>query len=417
MGAVLKTFVMESGERYCLLVNDESGMPLYYPNLYVTTQVRNKSLSYSAMESVLNGISVLLRFLDEKNQDIENRLQKGDLLEIHEIDAISDFCQINFRSKNNSDTNSKSVISIYRVHEIDDHVSSETKYVRLTVIAKYIKWLSGQLFRTNNEASSVDRIAEMENEIKARRPAKKNRNAENDEKGLTVEQIDFLFEMFRPDSELNPFQDKSVRKRNRLIFLLLYHLGIRGGELLNIRIRDIDFSKNQLVIVRRADEKDDPRKYQPLVKTLDRRMRLKDTLIKELHEYILNDRRKVPNAAKNDFLFITHKAGPTQGQPLSKSAYKKVVEVVRMVSPILFSLTGHQLRHTWNEMFSEKMDAMDEPTSQENQEKMRSYLMGWRQGSGTAATYNKRFIRKQAQEAALKLQEGMVRSPKGIDND
>jgi hypothetical protein len=43
--------------------------------------------------------------------------------------------------------------------------------------------------------------------------------------------------------------------------------------------------------------------------------------------------------------------------------------------------------------------------------------MGWQQGSGTAATYNKRFLKKQAQEAALKLQEGMVRTPKGIDNE
>jgi len=32
-----KSFIMESGERYCLLV--ERGMPLYYPNLYVTTQI------------------------------------------------------------------------------------------------------------------------------------------------------------------------------------------------------------------------------------------------------------------------------------------------------------------------------------------------------------------------------------------
>jgi integrase len=369
------------------------------------------------MESALTGISVLLRYFDEKKEDLEDRLRKGVLLETNEIDAISDYCQINFRSKNSSEENSKNVISFYGVHEFDEQVSFETKYVRLTIIANYLKWLSEQLVGTINDTDSVDRIVEMVKRIKERRPVRKNRNSENDEKGLTIEQVDFLFEIFRPDSELNPFQDKSVRKRNRLIFLLLYHLGIRGGELLNIRIRDIDFSKSQIVIVRRADEKDDTRKYQPLVKTLDRRMPLKDTLIKELHEYVSKDRRKLPNAAKNDFLFITHKSGPTQGQPLSKSAYKKVVQVVRMVSPILFNLTGHQLRHTWNEVFSERMDAMDEPKSQETQEKMRSYLMGWQQGSGTAATYNKRFLKKQAQEAALKLQEGMVRTPKGIDNE
>jgi hypothetical protein len=70
-------------------------------------------------------------------------------------------------------------------------------------------------------------------------------------------------------------------------------------------------------------------------------------------------------------------------------------------------LTGHQLRHRWNEDFSERMDKMDEPHSPEVQEKLRSYLMGWREGSGTSATYNQRFIKKKAHEAALKLQEGM----------
>jgi len=65
MGVAIKTFVMNSGERYCLLVDVPSSIPLYYPNLFITTQIRNRSLSYSAMEASLGGISVLMRFLDE----------------------------------------------------------------------------------------------------------------------------------------------------------------------------------------------------------------------------------------------------------------------------------------------------------------------------------------------------------------
>ena len=63
------------------------------------------------------------------------------------------------------------------------------------------------------------------------------------------------------------------------------------------------------------------------------------------------------------------------------------------------------------------MDSMDNPPSQEEQEKMRSYIMGWKEGSGSAMHYNKRFVKKKANEAALKLQEGMVRVPKGISNE
>ena len=415
MSSSQKAFVMESGERFCLLIDDVSGLPLYYPNLYLTTQVRNKSLSYSAMVSALSGISVLLKFLKERNESIEYRFRQGKFFQDHELDAIRDFCQIKFRTRT-IENDPNGMFTLGELQECDEKASSETEYVRLTVIAQYTKWLAENLKGSNQDRVTALHIGKMEKGFKARRPVKKKRNTETDEKGLSEEQLDLLFEIFRPDSEINPFKDRAVRSRNRLIFLALYHLGLRGGELLNIRIRDIDFGKNQLIVARRADEKDDPRKNQPLVKTLDRRLPVKDTLISELHHYISSERKKVPNAGKNDYLFITHKSGPTQGQPLSKSGYNKVIAVVRKASPSLVGLTGHKLRHTWNEVFSKLMDSMDEQPSHEQQEKMRSYLMGWKEGSGTATTYNQRFIKQKANEASLKLQDGMVRLPKGMSN-
>ena len=413
MGSVQKTFVMKSGERYCLLV-DSAGLPLYFPSLYISTQVRNKSLSFSAMQSTLSGISVLNRFLDERKEDLQLRFYEGRFFDDSELDALRDYSQIKFRTS----TAHKDHSGMFTLDELrgsEEKVSSTTEYVRLTIIAKYMKWLAEQTLGVSRDRLSVLRIAKMEKALKSRRPMKKNRNAEIEMKGLTEEQLDLLFELFRLESDCNPFKDKAIRVRNRLIFLMLYHLGLRGGELLNIRIRDIDFSSNQLIVARRADEKDDPRKDQPLVKTLDRRLPLRDTLAREVHDYILRDRRAVANSSKNDFLFITHKSGPTQGQPLSKSAYKKVISLVKAVSPSLFNLTGHQLRHAWNEAFSNQMDSMDEPPSEEQQEKVRSYLMGWREGSETAATYNKRFIRRKAAEAAMRLQEGMIRLPKEMN--
>ncbi len=412
---IQKTFVLKSGERYCLLVNSK-GLPLYYPNLYVTTQVRNKALSFSTMESTLSGISILHRFLDEQEENLYFRFQKGRFLEESELDAIRDFCQIKFRSQvNHKDRNV--VHKLYKLQQLDDKVCAETEYARLTVIAKYLKWLAEQLIGSSKDRFTVFQIGKMEKALNARRPVKKSRNCEVELKGLSDEQLDTLFEIFRPESDLNPFVDQSIKVRNRLIFLMLYHLGLRGGELLNIRIRDIDFGVNQLIVARRADELDDPRKDQPLVKTLDRRLPIKDTLAKEIHNYILQERRTVKNTSKNDFLFVTHKSGPTQGQPLSKSAYKKIIDIVRKTSPSLFKFTGHQLRHVWNKAFSEHMDAMDVPRGNEEQEKIRSYLMGWKEGSGTAATYNKRFIRRKADKAAIELQEGMTRVPKGMDNE
>lgn len=412
----MKSFVMAEGERYCLLVEKSTDLPLYFPNLFVTTQVRNRSLSSSAMQSVLSGIAVLLKFMFERNEDIEDRFKQKQFLEINELDAIKDFCQIKF-SNRVIKTDLSSVFTLAEMREFDEKVSTQTEYVRLTVVSHYVKWLAEMLSGEARDKNVSLNISKMVKGLEARRPVKNNRNSGLVEKGLDEKQLELLFELFRPESEFNPFTDKSVRVRNRLMFLLLYHLGIRRGELLNIRIKDIDFNQNQLLIIRRADEKDDPRIDQPLAKTLDRRTPLKETLAKEIHNYILNYRRLVVGPRQPDFLFVTHKPGPTKGLPLTISGYRKVMTIVRMAFPELYNLSGHRLRHAWNEQFSDLMDSMDSPPSEERQEEMRSNMMGWKLGSGTAATYNQRFIKRKGQEAALKLQEGMTRLPKNMNHE
>lgn len=282
--------------------------------------------------------------------------------------------------------------------------------MRLTTIAQYISWYANHLIKLPStvEARQIKRV---ETQIKSRRPVKRGRNRDQD-RSLDEVQLEALFEIIKVGSEHNPFREQ-VQRRNRLMILILYYLGIRGGELLNLRISDIDFAKHQLKIVRRADEKDDPRIQEPNAKTLERTIPLGELLSKELHEYIAGDRRKVTNAKRNNFLFITHKKGPTIGQPISKSSYYKIFNIVKSVAPQLYELTGHKLRHTWNRKFSEKMDSMDEPLSEEKQDQIRSYVMGWKQGSGTSTHYNKRFVQAQAQKAALALQSNSgTRLPK-----
>ncbi len=58
-----------------------------------------------------------------------------------------------------------------------------------------------------------------------------------------------------------------------------------------------------------------------------------------------------------------------------------------------------------NYEFSKKLDEMPERVSEAEQEKMRSNLMGWTPGSGTAQIYNKRFIQDKSHKVAIKLQE------------
>ena len=410
----VSSFVMDSGERYCLVIDRSTDLPIYYPNLFLTTQLRNKSVAFSTIEAAAWNLVSLLRFIDRRGIDLERRLLKNDFLKTHELDALRDFCQRKWRKLSANSTSHSIFFSAEEIEDSLETVSNGTQYARLSTIGSYLRWLSMHLI-VNPKADVVKQIETMELQVKERRPTKKGRNENVAEKSLDDSQIELLFEVIRPGSAANPFT-LDVQRRNRLMILLLYHLGIRGGELLNIRIRDIDFSANHLDIVRRADERDDFRANEPNSKTLARKLPLSDLLAKELHGYISIDRRMTRNATRNDFLFVTHKEGKTVGHPISKAGYHKVIAVVRAVCPELYKLTGHKLRHTWNRMFSEKMDSMDIPPSEERQEQIRSYLNGWKPGSGTAATYNKRFIERKGQEAALSLQNSSgTRIPKGVE--
>ena len=304
----------------------------------------------------------------------------------------------------------------WREDATTDTVDNGTQHSRLTTFANYLRWYAMHILKMP-ELEVVEQINAMAEQIKTRRPSKQGRNSDLQDRSLSDVQLDALFELIQPGSESNPFSI-DVQRRNRLMILLLFYLGIRGGELLNIRIQDIDFSSNRIRIVRRADERADSRTNEPNVKTRERLLPLAESLVQELHSYIAQDRRNVRNAKKNDYLFVTYKRGPTVGNPISKAGYHKIFSVVRAVSPQLYAATGHSLRHTWNRKFSERMDAMDEQVSEGRQEQVRSYLMGWRDGSGTAATYNKRFIRQKGVEAALALQKANgTRLPEDLKND
>jgi hypothetical protein len=51
------------------------------------------------MEAALSGISILMRYMDDRGEIVEDRFKKGKLFEIYELEAIRNFCQIKSRSR------------------------------------------------------------------------------------------------------------------------------------------------------------------------------------------------------------------------------------------------------------------------------------------------------------------------------
>ncbi|NNB27667.1 site-specific integrase [Pseudomonas fragi] len=404
----IKTIVMGDGERYATLV-DENGLPLFYPTLYFTTQRRNASLAYSTLVNEAASISVLLQCFHERGIDIHKRIAQGDLLKLHEIDALRDRCQQKMLGLPTAV--GKSAVSLFSGNV---YVTLEAEYARLTTIKRYLKFLCLRVLPNRSAPAVAKEFESMLEAIAARRPRKKSRNQSSVELKSGEIDVDHMFETIRPGSSFNPWAGHQNQIRNRLVFFLLYELGIRRGELLNLRCDDFDFSSNRVAIIRRADDTADPRAEQPLVKTNERLLPLHDSLAKEVTNYIITVRNKTPNARRHPYLFVTHKLGPTVGSPLTIAGYKKMMDTLRQSTPQLADFTGHKFRHHWNLRFSELMDSLDNPPSEAVQDQMRSNAMGWRQGSGTAAVYNKRFIERKAHEAGMNLQEGQIKLPREL---
>lgn len=387
----MRRFVAADGERYAVLV-DGSGMPLYYPTLFTTWHLRSRSLAANSIANALNAIKALFAWEAQVDIDLMILFSQGELLGEERVRGLSDFLQLALAPEHRE----KKVAPITRRPKT---VGNSNHYFRLTVVADYLGFLAKRLC----PSSRGDReIKLMVASIRANRPSKPNKSvSDKDERYLDEAVVEAVEQALRPGSGHNPVKDYAVQVRNALMFTILRLTGLRRGELLNLRVDDIDFAKNTLRVVRRPDSKGDSRAYQPTAKTRQRTIPLASELITRIHEYVLRYRNRLPGAMKHGYLFVTHKEGPTQGCPLSISAFQKWMSGVGAIIKDS-GLHSHALRHHWNYVFSLHSDAAE--MSPATEEKIRSYLMGWEETSGTAQTYNKRHTKQKAAEAVLALQ-------------
>ena len=363
---------------------------------------------------------VFLLFLDLRKIDIDERLCAGHLLSLGEIEELVRICRLPLEKINSmldaslvSGYQSISVVSLEKLRmrspgHAGVEISPDSAATRLRNIRDYLSWLAMDRMSKHGIDASLRLSLESSryhtsHAIDARLPSGSNNPfGFNQREGLEPEMVDRILKVTNPQSAENPWSDEHARYRNALIIEWLLSLGLRRGELLNVRIDDIKFRESTVRIARRADDPNDPRKNQPKVKTKGRIIPISSGLMDKTNDYILNNRSMIRGAGKHDVLFVSS----ANGGPLSIPSLNKIFNVLRKNCPDMpDTVFPHIFRHTWNERFSEQMDA--NAVGEEAEKKARSYLMGWSETSGTAATYTRRHIRKKAQEASLAMQDRM----------
>ncbi|MDH0731986.1 tyrosine-type recombinase/integrase [Pseudomonas sichuanensis] len=371
-------------------------MPLFYPTLFITWTLRASSHAANSITNALNALKALCAWEASRGMDLESAFTHGVLLDHNQIRDLCDFLQRSLEREQPA--------KVTPIHHRPKVVGTTVHYFRISTAAHYLQFLARRV--APHLADEV--ITKMIETIKAHRPSKPNKSSmDRDEIHLSDEAINAIEAALKPGSPDNPANDVDVQLRNALMFFVLKLTGMRRGELLNLRISDINFADNTLAVLRRPDSSLDTRKHQPTAKTRSRRIRIAPALVERIANYVKDVRRNVPGARRHDYLFVTHKAGPTQGAPLSIGAFSKWMGQISDIAENA-GFHAHALRHNWNYQFSRL--AEEKGMSPEEEEKIRSYWMGWSETSGTAGTYNRRHTKEKAQQAGLELQERYVKS-------
>jgi len=400
----------ESGERLCMIVERELGLPLYYENIYLEFI---RTINKKEVNTIIRYAYALMKFkeyIDSANINLSERMQSSTLLNFNELYSLTCF----FNEK-----------KILKIESIKKKIKSENDNIsfKLSVIEKYLIWIyssfySDSFIKTKN---ITELLSQSFKYFKPKQVQKGYVGKVDSFKALDEKAVEDLMHITSSKNNDNPFEIKN-RLRNELIIKILHETGMRSGELLNLKIGDFYYEKKYLDIVRRYNAPEDTRSIPLCVKTEEREIPISLSLTRLIDMYINVIRPKYSMKKDNGYIFITHKSGPHQGAPMTYSAYYKIACKIKNPkvhnNNSLGGFTMHALRHTWNHEYNKKFEEASGLDKYFELEKIRHVRMGWKIKSSTALIYNKKYIYDKATKAFKELDDenGNLTEVKSYEN-
>lgn len=419
------TLIFENGERYPILMGDDD-MPHFHVTLWVTTKLRKVGKADQTISNKLNHIKWFLGWQVKEKRDLYKEFQQGTFLGDDDIENIksylaTDIKQLKYVSKKASKGRNKviSIIDTPKLVDVIPSVGRNHHYNRMTSVIEYLTFIAKLAVKHISNPQLNREIKKMEKEFKAARPKGKGNNVldETNDKTLPQGLVKEFMAVAHYDDPQNPFTQKNVRFRNHLMFHLMNRHGIRRGEMLSLALTDMMLhgSKKSFWVRRTHDDKYDPRSKQPVAKTRERKLRISDETAELMNRYITQYRAHTPNTNKHPYLFVTHRKGATQGQPVAISTFDNtIMPAMKKVDERFEVIHPHYFRHNWNDDFSEKVDTNNELSASGKkghkhidsgtEAKMRKHQMG-HSSEKSGNVYNQRHVTRKANELSLMEQE------------
>lgn len=396
---------LTSGERLPFLIRGETGLPIEAPTFWSLALLRASNLQANTLKNRLRSLIFLYVWADLRGVNLQRRLVDGIFFSLGEIlDMIS------VTGRLMQDLVNKDESNIIRLPEQrgERQVQVAERRNRISAVHAFIEFTSADILshltpwpdRATEYAAARDLFLSLMAPHVSSVGA--GRNDIGDREGMDAASIVRLRAVIEPDHPESPFRPNG-RFRNYVLIRFLLDLGLRRGELLGIKVADLDLGAGKtLTIHRRPDDLEDPRAEKPEAKTMARVLALGGRLAEIVHEYIVHHRSAFPRARKHPYLFIN----TVDGAPLSLSSVNKILQALRRSVPGLpDDLAPHLLRHSWNDAFSDHADRQG--VSPENEVKWRARLMGWRD-EASARHYLRRTVRTRSNAVLEEMHHRLI---------
>lgn len=381
----------DSGDLLPIILGDD-GLPLVTPNEFI---ISRRALSANTLIRNARALAIFHSWIDRQKIDLECK-----------ITGIRSFSEAELNG---------SLLEFFRrdqgkkkkVKKIN--VDPKTINQRLTTVRQYLVWYCGVLAgMVPNTSQDYERISKNKDLIVSLidRCFIKAPPTNRVEKSLSIRHLQALKSLLDLSVPGAFGKNEAVNCRNYVMVMIMLHYGLRPGELLSLRVEDIEIGAISAIrVTRRPPDKNDTRKPRPQIKRNGRVLPIDDfNFAKKLDSYISEYRDVLSVNAKfdSDYLILSD-----EGAPLSQSSVIQFFQILRKrySDKLPKHLSAKTLRHVFSCEIEKQL--RDSGVDEERRRKALAYLRG-DSSLNSQNVYIDKEIEEQAHRALKRYQQGII---------